>query len=73
MLLIALSLEHLLEVTMGSCQAPRNAQSKAWKEWKIKDKGAKLKLFLHVEDREADAIRKTHYRSRDVDKTQRVV
>ena len=44
---------------MGTCQAPKGTQSKTWKEWKNKDKRAKLEiLLLHVEDREADAIRK---------------
>ena len=35
------------------------AQLEAWKEWKkIEDKGAKLKILRHVENRQADPIHK---------------
>ena len=42
----------------GTCQAPKSTQSEAWKEWKIKDKRAKLEILLHVEDMQVDAVRK---------------
>ena len=55
---LLLDLEELLDVTTGTCQAPKNTQSEAWKDWKNKDKRAKLEILLHVEDKQADAIRK---------------
>ena len=39
---LLLDLEELLEVTTGTCQAPKNTQLEAWKDWKNKDKRAKL-------------------------------
>ena len=55
---LLLDLEELLDVITGTCQAPKNTQSEAWKDWKNKDKRAKLEILLHVEDKQADAIRK---------------
>ena len=55
---LLLDLEELLEVITETCQAQKNTQSKAWKDWKNKDKRAKLETLLHVEDKQADGIRK---------------
>ena len=41
---------------MGTCQAPKNTQSKAWKEWINKDKTGKLEILLCVEDKQVDVI-----------------
>ena len=51
-------MEELLEITFGTCQAPKNTQSKSWKDWKNKDKRAKLEILVHVEDKPADGIQK---------------
>ena len=53
---LLLDMEELLEITFGTCQAPKNTQSKSWKDWKNKDKRAKLEILLHVEDKQVDAI-----------------
>ena len=55
---LLLDLEELLDVTTGTCPAPKNTQSEAWKDWKNKDKRAKLETLLHVEDKQVDAIQK---------------
>ena len=39
---LLLDLKELLEVATGTCQAPKSTQSEAWKDWKNKDKRAKL-------------------------------
>ena len=48
---LLLDLEELLEVTTGTYEAPISTQSEAWKEWKNKDKRAKLEILLNAEDR----------------------
>ena len=55
---LLLDLEELLEVTIRTCQAPKNTQLEAWKDWKNNDKRAKLEILLHVQDKQADGIRK---------------
>ena len=55
---LVLDIEGLLEVVDGTWEEPIDKTSKEWKTWKARDKIAHLEILLHVDDKQADIIRR---------------
>ena len=55
---LVLDIEGLLEVVDGTWEEPIDKTSEEWKTWKARDKMARLEILLHIDDKQADIIRR---------------